>query len=119
MSLLSDIPGYKEAVSREQHLREAAYLSDLTVLSTGMRVALFTPRLYLQAYHAQSPFFHGGDLFPEHVLRQQVPTVEEWGLRVVSLQVQAWGKQRHAHAGGQHGKIRQVGRLPQVLLARD
>jgi len=56
-----DIPGYAEAVTREQQNREVAYLG-VPFVAEGVRLAQMTPRILAALYAHRSPFVCGGSI---------------------------------------------------------
>lgn len=59
----NSIPGYREAVEREQSAREQTFLG-LTEFVCGVEVNPLTPRLFLILEEGESPFVCGG--IPDH-----------------------------------------------------
>ena len=57
-AFLTTIPGYREAVEREQEIRETAFL-DLTHFICGVEVVPLTPRKFLFLSLCKSPFVTG------------------------------------------------------------
>lgn len=65
---LNAIPGYREAVERENNVRDNAFLG-IAEKICGIEVFSMTPRHFLILDGIGSPFVTGGSILPEEVVR--------------------------------------------------